>query len=176
MMLVNLAVLVWSERHQKKRLNGETKINMQRTSNNTSQTFPPLPAGIVKVSSDTPFEEALAALTSKHAVVFPTGLVTADPTVYHTTFIILCGLHVAAASLRWPVILISLQVPLVTKSISLPIGISPPPSHHGHLLVLSTTEEEKYSQTCCRHRQFQLTPFLTAVCSKMRRCEGLYFW
>lgn len=104
--------------------------------------MPLSPACVAEVTSDTPFEEALAALAREDAVVFSTGLVAAHHAVHHAGLVVVSGLHVAASRLGRAVLLIPPQVALVPQPVGAPIGISPAPAHHGHRLVTEPLQKK----------------------------------
>lgn len=91
------------------------------------------PAGVAEVPPYAPFEEALAALAGEHAVVFPARLVPTHPAVHHARLVLVRHVHVAAAGLRRPVLLLSPQVSLLPESVSVPVRVAPSPAHHGHI-------------------------------------------
>lgn len=98
-------------------------------------TMPLSPACVAEVTSDTPLEEALAALACEDTIVFTTGLVATHHAVHHAGLVVLSGLHVASSRLGRAVLLIPPQVAFVPQPVGAPIGISPAPAHHCHRLV-----------------------------------------
>lgn len=104
--------------------------------------MPLSPACVAEVTSDTPLEEAFAALACEDAIVFATGLVATHHTVHHAGLVVLSGLHIAASRLGRAILLIPPQVTLVPQAVGAPIGISPAPAHHGHRLVTEPPQKK----------------------------------
>lgn len=94
----------------------------------------PSPARVVEVPPDAPLKEALAALAGEHAVVLPAGLVPAHNAVHHAGLVLIPDIHVAAPGLGRNLLFLPPQVSLLPKSITVPVGVSPSPAHHSHIL------------------------------------------